>query len=396
MKAEPIDVMIEFIGIMNIYTTLLEAEYLPILTEILNFSDVLQTENSRKTKGNIMYSAVRITGGSLIIAGIALSPVSFGTSNCLTIAGCTLTGGSTIASISHSLSSDILINKRNPHKTTDMFKNPSFLRRLLSKVSRIRECESKESQFYTIEKILEMMLRKLANFEENVGEIYVRKHEFEIEEDIVDNSLKTRIKDKIKRCWNNVKRIMKPVPAVNDTVNNKTGPAIRNTVSTTKDVYNAYSDVKECISHATNPNYANEANQPVMDLVPDCFLQELENGINILHPAVDSTLIGAGMIFDCVSIGRNVQKIRNRETCEEAKTLQEVINSYESDRKEFHKSMHQIAEKIEKQVIPCILNNENAVYHEYQISEFKRLKTFLGDGFQSVFEICNQNENQIS
>lgn len=60
MNTEPIDVLIEFVGIMNHYTTLVEAEYLPFLTEIWKFCKVLQTENTRKTYGDIGYSSGKI------------------------------------------------------------------------------------------------------------------------------------------------------------------------------------------------------------------------------------------------------------------------------------------------------------------------------------------------
>lgn len=60
MSTEPFGVLIEFIGIMKHYTILLEAEYIPFLTEIWKFCKVLQTENTRKTKGDIGYSAGKI------------------------------------------------------------------------------------------------------------------------------------------------------------------------------------------------------------------------------------------------------------------------------------------------------------------------------------------------
>lgn len=60
MDEEPIDIIMEFIGIMTMYITLLEAEYLPFLTEIWKFSNVLEKQNTLNTTRNIGYSAGEI------------------------------------------------------------------------------------------------------------------------------------------------------------------------------------------------------------------------------------------------------------------------------------------------------------------------------------------------
>lgn len=402
--AEPIDVLIEFIGIMYHYTIFLEAEYLPFLTEILNFCKVLQTENTRKTKGDIGYSAVRIVGGSLIIAGIALTPVSFGTSQSLTIAGLSLTGTSTAASISHYIVSKIKANKRKPK---DKPSKAGFLH-TLSKVGQFAKCEQSDSRFHIIERILDMWSLKSKELLGIVGNIYIKKDEFEIEQVTVDTSLKKRIKDKAKICVIDVKMttetILKTVPAGKYILNvHRAGPVIMNGTSKAYSACGAYSKVHECFSraHATSlatiPNRVAEAKkivsmQPAMQKLVPASLKKTTNGITTLHPAIGYTLTGAGIFADGVAIGLNIQRIKNQDKCEAEKSLDEVITLYESERNEFYKTMYEIAEQIEKQLIPKIQNNKNnetAMYSENQIHEFNRLRTCLTVGFKSVFDICN-------
>ncbi|VDI45975.1 Hypothetical predicted protein [Mytilus galloprovincialis] len=425
MNTKPIDVLIEFIGIMNHYTTLVEAEYLPFLTEIWKFCKVLQTENTRKTKGDIGYSIVKIAGGSFIIAGMALTPVSFGTSQSLTIAGLSLTSGSTVASISHSIASKIKVKKRKPEETEDQLRKSGlsekcqtketldksrkagFLHTLLSKVDQFAKSEQMDSRFYIIERILDMWSLKSKELLENVGHIYIKKYEFEIEEVTVDTSLKTSIKNKAKSCLNNVKMttetILKTVPAVKNILNvHGAGPVMKNGTSKAYSACDAYSNVQECFSRAHASSLASihrvaEAKkivsmQPAMQKLVPASMKKTAHGITTLHPAIGYTLTGAGIFAEGVTIGLNIRKIKNHDKCDAEKSLGEVITLYESERKEFHKTMYEIAEQIEKQLIPEIQNNKNsetAMNYENQIHEFNRLRTYLTVGFKSVFDIFN-------
>ncbi|XP_071133353.1 uncharacterized protein [Mytilus edulis] len=423
--AEPIHVLIKFIDIMYHYTIFLEAEYVPFLTEIWKFCKVLQTENTRKTKGDIGYSAVRIAGGSLIIAGIALTPVSFGTSQSLTIAGLSLTGGSTFASIFHSITSKIIVNKRKPAETVDQFRKSGLseecqteetldksrkadlLHTLLSKVGQFAKSEQMDSRFHIIETILSQWSLKSKELLENVGHIYIIKNEFEIEEVTVDTSLKTLIKNKAEICLNNVKMttetILKTVPAGKTILKvHKAGPVMINGTSKAYSACGAYSNVQECFSRAHASSLASihrvaEAKKivsmkPAMQKLVPAGMKKTANGMTTLQPAIGYTLTGAAIFADGVAIGLNIRKIKSREKCNAEKSLDEVITLYESERNEFHKTMYEIAEQIEKQLIPKIQNNENnetAMYHENQIHEFNRLRTYLTVGFKSVFDICN-------
>lgn len=377
-----------------------------------------------------VFILVRIVGGSLIIAGIALTPVSFGTSQSLTIAGLSLTGTSTAASISHYIVSKIKANKRKPKETEDQLRNSGFPTRnlseecqaeetldkpskagflhTLSKVGQFAKCEQSDSRFHIIERILDMWSLKSKELLGIVSNIYIKKHEFEIEQVTVDTSLKTRIKDKAKSCVIDVKMttetILKTVPAGKYILSvHRAGPVIMNGTSKAYSACGAYSNVHECFSraHATSlatiPNRVAEAKkivsmQPAMQKLVPASLKKTTNGITTLHPAIGYTLTGAGIFADGVAIGLNIQRIKNQDKCEAEKSLDEVITLYESERKEFYKTMYEIAEQIEKQLIPEIQNNKNnetAMYSENQIHEFNRLRTYLTVGFKSVFDICN-------
>lgn len=366
---------------------------------------------------------MKIIGGSLIIAGIALTPVSLGTSNGLTMIGLSLTSASTVLNMSLSVRSKIIITSCKPAQTADMFSSRRFSTPILSKIrqfaepkvlktldklsdagfvpqflneaSKFAKCEPEKNHFHIIEEILNMWSRKLTDFEEKLVGIYVKKVEFEIEEVIPDNSWTTRIKNKGKRCLDSVKlagyRVLNTFPGVLLTGASKTYSAC-----------NACSNLHECFSTdpacslTTNPNHVSDSSNffsmqtAMKQLVPSC-LTKSTNGITTLRPVVGCTLTGAGMFVDGVSIGLNVRKILKKEKSDDVKSLHEVITSYESDRKEFHKSMYQIAEKIEKLLIPSIQTNKNATCQEHKINEFNRLRKVLTAEFKSVIDIFNQD-----
>lgn len=153
---------------------------------------------------------MRTVGGTLIVAGFALIPVSFGCSQGMTIAGLCLTGTSTVANISHSVISKCIVIKRKPKKTKGMFRNAnsvdrifskirqfaqrktiettgkfndaSLIHQLVSKISQLAKGETQENRFQIIEDILQMFLRKLECLEEYMGDMYIKKGVFEIVE----------------------------------------------------------------------------------------------------------------------------------------------------------------------------------------------------------------------
>lgn len=354
---------------------------------------------------------VRIAGGSLIIAGIALTPVSFGTSQSLTIAGLSLTGGSTFASIFHSITSKIIVNKRKPEETEDQFRKSGLseecqteetldksrkadlLHTLLSKVCKFAKSEQMDSRFHIIERILEQWSLKSKELLENVGHIYMKKYEFGIDQVTIDTSWKTRIKNKAESCLNNVTMTLNVHKAV---------PVMINGTSKAYSACGAYSNVQECISRAHASSLASihrvaEAKKivsmkPAMQKLVPASMKKTANGMTTLQPAIGYTLTGAAIFADGVAIGLNIRKIKSHEKCNAEKSLDEVITLYESERNEFHKTMYEIAEQIEKQLIPKIQNNKNnetAMNYENQIHEFNRLRTYLTVGFKSVFDICN-------
>ncbi|XP_061196017.1 apolipoprotein L3-like [Saccostrea echinata] len=83
------------------------------ISKLKELRNEIQEEERRHNIGKIVYSATGIIAGGLSIAGVALSPFTFGASLALSIAGVATGASSGIANVSHGIAAHVIIRKKS-------------------------------------------------------------------------------------------------------------------------------------------------------------------------------------------------------------------------------------------------------------------------------------------
>ena len=247
-----------------------------VINHLKSVQDEIQRQNKNFCIGNVTFSSVGLVGGALGVAGIAASPVTFGTSLVLTMAGVATGLTSGLANLTHGL-----VKMKSEFK---QIKN--------TKTSLEKHCE-------TTKEMNELLILLKMDIESIKAELRELREDYTVK--------MSHIKDGVLEMGSAV----------------GVGKSIANLVVSAKAVeaFRITSSVDEV---AKVLSLGPELNK----IVPSA-LKDVSNGVSKLSSEALSVLAALGIIIDLGTLLSNayrLKRFKKGRLCNEAGKLQEVIN----------------------------------------------------------------------